>query len=455
MWRPNSVKQITLNRVPSYSWRCYNTRGLLLFIDGILMLAATRDRYLLALQFQDYRRLWTANAAAGGANWALIIARGWLAYEITEGSLWVGIVTFAAMIPRLFATPLLGFLADRFDRQTVLRWAFTFNLAHNVVLAVLVMLDMAGPWLLMFLALLNGTIASARMTTTQSLIPNLVPKDRLLNAIALNQATQQGSRMIGALAILPLLGFVDIYAAFWVCSGLYAIGLIQVLRITTRSRGVIDTSQSFLRNLAAGFVYVYSRPQILAMVLLVLAHCALTMSYESMLPAISVEKLDTGSVGVSYLIGAVGGGALVTSIFIAGVRSTTTRGILFLVFGFTSGLGPILLAVSSSWELSILAAVAMGANQAGFMTISHTVIQSMTDDSVRGRVSGVYSVHVGGSMAVTNLINAAFADLFNAPVVMAVGGALFVIVITLSVGSGALRRIYFPKLAGAPVPTAA
>ncbi|MCI0880174.1 MAG: MFS transporter, partial [Chloroflexi bacterium] len=193
----------------------------------------------------------------------------------------------------------------------------------------------------------------------------------------------------------------------------------------------------------------------LAMVLLVLAHCALTMSYESMLPAISVEKLDTGSVGVSYLIGAVGGGALVTSIFIAGVRSTTTRGILFLVFGFTSGLGPILLAVSSSWELSILAAVAMGANQAGFMTISHTVIQSMTDDSVRGRVSGVYSVHVGGSMAVTNLINAAFADLFNAPVVMAVGGALFVIVITLSVGSGALRRIYFPKLAGAPVPTAA
>ena len=85
------------------------------------------------------------------------------------------------------------------------------------------------------------------------------------------------------------------------------------------------------------------------------------------------------------------------------------------------------------------------------MTISHTIIQSMTDDNVRGRVSGVYSVHVGGSMAVTNLINGTLADAFNAPLVMAVGGALFVIVITLSVGSGALRRIYFPRLSATPV----
>ena len=189
------------------------------------------------------------------------------------------------------------------------------------------------------------------------------------------------------------------------------------------------------------------------MVLIVLAHCALTMSYESLLPSISTEKLAAGSVGVSYLIGAVGAGALITAIFLAGVRNTTTRGILFLVFGFTSGLGPILLALTTQWELSILAAVAMGANQAGFMTISHAIIQSLTDDEVRGRVTGVYSVHVGGSMAVTNLINALLADKFNASDVMAVGGILFLIVITLSLGSLALRRIYFPKLAATPIVT--
>ena len=170
------------------------------------MLATIRDRYLLALQYEDFRRLWTVNAFAGAAQWALIIARGWLAYEITGAALWVGLVTFAAMIPRLFSSPIVGFMADRFDRVTILRVGLTLNMLHNVALALMVMLDAVEGRLLilLFLALLNGTLASFRMNTTSALIPNLVPKDRLLNGIALNQATQQGSRMVGALGILPL-----------------------------------------------------------------------------------------------------------------------------------------------------------------------------------------------------------------------------------------------------------
>ena len=422
------------------------------------MLTALRDRYLLALQYKDFRILWTVNAFAGAAQWALIIARGWLAYEITGAALWVGLVTFAAMIPRLFSNPIIGFMADRFDRVSILRIGLTLNMLHNIALAIMVMLDAIEGRLLIlvFLALLNGTLASFRMTTTQALIPNMVPKERLLNGIALNQATQQGSRMVGALGILPLLAILDdngIMAAFWLCSSFYALGLLQAMRIRIRSTGVIDREKGFFRNLLAGFEYVYGHPQILSMVLIVLAHCALTMSYESLLPSISTEKLAAGSVGVSYLIGAVGAGALTTAIFLAGVRNTTTRGVLFLVFGFTSGLGPILLALTTQWELSILAAVAMGANQAGFMTISHAIIQSLTDDKVRGRVTGVYSVHVGGSMAITNLINAYLADLFTATAVMAVGGILFLIVITLSLSSVALRRIYFPKLSATPIVT--
>ena len=414
------------------------------------MLSSTRDRLLLALQYRDYRTLWTANASAGAASWALIIARGWLAYEITGGLLWSGIVTFAAMAPRLFATPILGFLADRLDRQTLLFWTYALELIHNVVLALLVMQGLASPWILVLLSLTNGTLRSGHMTATSSLIPNLVPKEHLLNAVALNQATQQGSRMLGALAIIPLLGLVDIHAAFWLCSGLYLVGLIQVSRIATRSTGKMDPERGFLSNLVGGFTYVYQRPLVLSMVLLVVAHCSLTMSYESILPGISVDKLAAGSRGVSYLIAGVGLGALVTSIFLAGVRNEVLRGRLFLIFGFSSGIGPMLLALSSSRELSIAAAVIMGANQAGFMTISHAIIQSIIDDSVRGRVSGVYSVHVGGSMAVTNLINATLSDVFSAPVVLIAGGVLFIVAITFSVGNFSLRRIYFPSPVTAP-----
>jgi hypothetical protein len=179
------------------------------------------------------------------------------------------------------------------------------------------------------------------------------------------------------------------------------------------------------------------------------------MSYESILPAISKDKLGAGSVGVSYLIAGVGGGALFTSIFLAGVRSESVRGKLFLFFAFTSGLGPMLLAWSDSSTVSIAATVIMGANQAGFMTISHTIIQSLTEDHVRGRVAGVYSVHVGGSMAVTNMANAAFADIFSASSVLVFGGLIFVAVVFVSLGNGSLRKLYFPGEAKTAVGAAA
>ena len=163
-----------------------------------VLLSTTRDRLLLALQYQDYRNLWIATTCSASAAWALIIARGWLAFEITDGSLWVGIVTFAAIVPRVFSTPISGFLADKLDRQNLLRWIFALNMVNNSLLALLVMSGQAGQWMLTFLALVNGTLRASQMTTASALIPNLVAKEHLMNAIALNQATQQGARMAGA-----------------------------------------------------------------------------------------------------------------------------------------------------------------------------------------------------------------------------------------------------------------
>ena len=434
--------------------------------EGTYRLSDLPERFLAALSYRDFRNLWIANMSAGAAAWALIVARGWLTYQVTDESLsWVGVVTFMAMAPRIFTTPLMGFIADRFDRQTVLTWTYTLNLAHNVILALVVMFGQVEIWHLVILSLVNGILRSAQQTTTQSLVPNLVPKDRLLNAVALNEATQQGSRLFGPLAITPLLLYfggggddsgvassAGVTAAFWLCSAFYAFGLIEVLRVKTRSTGKIDPNRSFFQNLAAGFIYVYQQPMLLCMVLLALAHCSLTMSYESILPAISQEKLEAGSAGFSYLIGGVGAGALISSIFLAGIRDEGTRGLVFLFFGFTSGLGPIALAYSTNPYLSIAATVFMGVNQAGFMTVTHAIIQSIAPDEMRGRISGVYSVHVGGSMALANLTNGGFADLLNAPLALTTGGVIFIGLIIASIGLSPFRRIYFPRAAASPSP---
>ena len=426
------------------------------------MAAAPFNRFLAALEHRDYLTLWTANLCAGAAAWALIVARAVLTDELSQLYFWVGAVTFAAMIPRVFSTVITGFLADRFNRQTVLQWTYTLNLAHNILLAGLVMLGLANIWWLVGLSLLNGTLRSAQMTTTQSLVPNLVPREMLPNAIALNEATQQGSRFLGGvIAFVVSLNF-GTEPVFWACAVLYGLGLIQVARIATRSTGRIDARRGFWGNLISGFGYVYSRPPVLAMILIVLGHCAFTMSYESLLPAVSQEKLGATALTLfgftlnitertwpSGLLAGVGLGAMFSAIWLAGVRSDKVRGALFLIFGVSSGFGPILLALSAEPGLSLLATFIIGLNQGGFMTISHTVIQSLVDDGVRGRVSGVYSFHVGGSMALANAVNAGFVDLpfANASWVLAVGGALFIVAIALSLGSRPLRGIYFPRMA--------
>jgi len=201
-------------------------------------IASPFSRFLQALEHKDYLTLWTANLCAGAAAWALIAARAVLANEYSELYLWVGVVTFAAMIPRVFSTVITGFLADRFNRQTVLQWTYTLNLAHNILLAGLVMIGLANIWWLVGLSLLNGTLRSAQMTTTQSLVPNLVPRELLPNAIALNEATQQGSRFVGGAVGFLVAVWLGNEPVFWACALLYALGLVQVARIMTRSTSV-------------------------------------------------------------------------------------------------------------------------------------------------------------------------------------------------------------------------
>ena len=403
------------------------------------------DHFLGALQFRDFRTLWSANLFAGSAAWALIVARGWEAFSLSDSSVWVGLVTFAAMIPLFLATPIVGVLADRFDRRTLLAASFATNLVHNLVLATLAVTGALELWHLVVLAFVNGTGRSMALPTAQSLLPNLVPRERLANAIALNQATQHGSRLTGPLLILPLVITVGTAGAFFLCTALYAAGLVQVLRIRTASTGVIDPQKGVLGNMMAGVSYVYRRPLLLSVILLVAVHCSLTMSFESVLPVLSRDALGAGSQGTSFslLMIGFGAGALVVAVALAGMQREATRGRALLVTGIGSGLAPIGLAVAPNVPVAMLATAGMGVTQAGFMLISLTMVQTMVPDGVRGRVTSLYLWHIGGVMAATNLINGAVADVVGAPLVLSVTGVAFVVVSLVSLTRLPLRELYF------------
>ena len=425
------------------------------------------SRYLVSLQYPEYRKLWAATLCSQSSAWALIVARAALVLSLTNSPAWTGAVTFAAMIPSVVMSPIAGFLADRFDRRTVLAYAYAVNLAHNLLLAILVAFfyEHLEGWHILMLAILNGSVRSTQHPPAQALLANTVPRERLLNAVSLFQATQHGSRFVGPFLILVVLwitGHQD--WVFFLCAGLYMVGLSLILSIKTFSRGVIEAGRgmgAIFRNLGAGLRFMYHIPLILSLVLLAVAHCGMTMSFESLFPILSRDKLgiegNTGMGimgGASYLMVGYGAAALVTAMAIAGIQSERTRGSLFLWLGVLSGLTPVALALSPNLPLAMLAAAGMGFSQGGFMTLNQTIVQSITPDAIRGRLMGVYSWHIQGFMASFNLVNGTLAGIgglntslggFTIPaasIILGAGGIGFIMVMAFSFGRVPLRQLY-------------
>ena len=122
------------------------------------------SRYLVSLESLEFRKLWTATICSQSAAWALIVARAALALELTDSAAWAGYVTFAAMIPSVVVSPLAGYLADRFNRRTVLACAYSVNVADNLVLAMLVATRLVEPWHVLVLASVTGSARSTRLS---------------------------------------------------------------------------------------------------------------------------------------------------------------------------------------------------------------------------------------------------------------------------------------------------
>ena len=411
---------------------------------------AVGTRALFAsLVHPDYRRLWGATACSQAAVWALVVLRGALVYEVTQSTAWVGVVAMAAQLPSLVVTPFAGFLADRCERRHLLALTYGLNLGNNLLLAMLVMTRQTTAWHIVVLALMHGILRAVEMPTNQALLPNLVPHECLLNAVALNQLVQQGARIVGPLCILPIIRFVNPEPAFFLAAGLYAIGWVQILRIRTASRGTMVAQQGLLGNLVAGLRYVYTQPLMRALMLVTVCHCALTMAYESAFPLVARTQLGlrdaTGLfAGPAYLMIGLGAGAVLGNLVLARVGEQQYRGKVFFGVGVLSGLTPILLGATTSLPVAMLAAAAVGASTSAFMTLSNGMVQALAPDGIRGRIISANTWHSQGAMSGFNAVNGLLMDVpwMTAPIFLGGTGMLFALIMLGSLLVMHLRALY-------------
>ena len=393
-----------------------------------------KDRFLPSLSHRDYRVMWTGHIVGESSSWALGAAEGWLIFNLAENnpSSWVGAVFFAAMIPWFFAPIVVGFLTDRFSRRNILILAYLLSLFHGIALTALIFTGVIEVWHILVLAVVNGIARATHMGAIEALAANLVPTNHLPNAYTLISAGYYATRLIGPGLIVPLMGLTDIKWIFLSCVVAYAAGVYLVTRVKAVSTGRIDPEKGLIYNTFSGFRYIYSHPVLRSVMYLVMFHCTLVMSFESLLPAVSNNQLASGGSGVAYLHMMIGLGALMASIALAPISGHGILGQLFLVSAVVSSFGNFILGVSAGLQFAMVGTVVIGISHAAFMTIATIMIQSVAPDYLRGRITSIYLIHAGGLMSFSYFANGVLADLYEPSRILTIGGIAFLTVVIIS-----------------------
>ena len=398
-------------------------------------------RRLPATRHRDFRALWGGTTCSSISLWTLLLGNAWIVFRLSDSSFWVGVATFASMSPFLLA-PFGGVIADRFERRLLVRYTRVGALSTTLCLLLLAGFDVLTVWMVVFVALVQGLVRAVEIPADQALLANVVPPEDLANAVSLSSMTQLGSRAAGPLLSAPLLDTVGVEGAYGIAALFALLAFTSMSRVRTSSRGGVIQVGQVIRNLGEGFSYIRANRPVLLVFVLVTAHCALTMSFDAMLPGFAEDELQHGSSGFTMMSFGVGAGALIGT-FVLAFFPGGQRGNLLLWVALGSGVSPMLMAASMSLVPAIFSSVLMGSSQAMFMALTAVLLQAVVPDELRGRVMSLYLMAAGGVMAFANLAFGSLADAMGAPILFLVPGAAFAVLVVLTRFSGTnLRAVY-------------
>lgn len=402
--------------------------------------APRRFQTFSSLRYRNFRYLWTSTLFASAGNWIQQVTLGWLVYDMTGSPFLVGTLQGVRAFPFLFAGPLGGVIADRVDRRKLLM----INQAYLAILGLGFAFDLAlhqvQVWHLFAFTFLGGIGWALNNPVRQALVANSVPRESLMNAIALNSMAFNINRVIGPAAGGLLIAFFGPATNFFIQAVAYTGVFIMVLPINIPRKDFSGTSRhSMASNMVEGFKYVVRDQLIMALILVALIPSLLIMPFTSgLMPVFSEEVLHAGPEGLGLLLSAFGFGGLVGALALATMGSVRRKGMVLLGAAVFAGLAMVAFSQTRWLPLSLAALVGVGAAHMMYMTSNNTILQTITPDEFRGRVMSLYMldhgfVPLGGLMAGT------LAQLYGSPVAILAGGAAMATLI-LVVG------VWFPRL---------
>src|SRR5580700_1861326 len=392
--------------------------------NGVEVVSSTGSRWqagVRALRHRNFQLFFSGQLISLIGTWMQSVAQSWLVYRLT-GSAWLlGSVGFASQIPVFLFSPLGGIAADRFDRRRIVIATQVASMLLAFILAGLTLWGKIQVWHVFVLAALLGVVNAFDIPGRQSFLVDMVGREDLMNAIALNSSMFNGARVIGPAIAGILVARIGEGWCFFGNAVSYIAVIIGLLLMKVHSP-VRAAMASPLEHMMEGFRFVERTAPIKALLLLLGMVSLVGMPYVVLMPIFADQILHGGARGLGILMGATGVGALLGALTLAfreGVKGLG-RMVAWCCAGFGASLG--IFSLSRNFWLSVILLLPVGYSIMLQMACSNTLIQTMVPDDLRGRVMSLYSMMFMGMAPVGAFFGGALAHRAGAPITVAAGG---------------------------------
>ena len=408
---------------------------------------ARRSGMFRALSHRNYRLFWIGAFLSNVGTWMQAVAQGWLVLQLTNSPFWLGLDAFMATAPGFVFTLVGGVFADRIDRRRLLLYTQVVAGLAALALAALVATSVVNRWMVLGFSFVTGCCMSLASPSYLALTYDLVGREDLANAIALNSTQFQLSRVVGP-ALAGVAFRVFGLAGCFFANGLSFIAVVVSLwmvRMERRSNAVqpSEKRRAIWRDVAEGLSYVRSRPRVSSLLLLAAVNSFFGAPYFTLVPIYARDIFHLGETGLALMMGTAGGGAFCGALLVAYLGDFRRKGWLVLGGAILFGICITGFALSSHlmWSLTFL--FGLGFALVCSIAITNTLLQKLVTDEMRGRVMSMFMLSFIGTMPIGTLLAGTASNHYGPQRTLAVGGLVVTMVgISVLIFNRRLRELY-------------
>lgn len=380
-------------------------------------------RTFKALRHRNFRIYWTGQTISLIGIWMQTIAQGWLVLRLTNAPFYLGLVSFMNSLPIfLFSLP-GGVIADRFDKRKILIFTQACSLCLSLLLTVLTFFKVIEVWHIMVIATVFGVVNSFDLPSRQSFTIEMVGREDLQNAIALNSVSFNAARIVGPAIAGILIAWIGEAGCFFINALSFLAVIISLSIIRTEMKPMAGTGTSLGKDVKEGLVYLRQNTVLMVIIMMIAVSSLFGMSYNVLMPVFAKDVLKVGAQGLGFLMAGSGCGALLGAFSVAS-RRMMMPGETFLFGSLCYSIFLIAFSFSHVTWLSIILLVGVGGGMIAQNVTANTLVQTTVPNELRGRMMSMYSLVFMGLMPVGNLIAGAIAQKMGAPFAVGLGGAI-------------------------------